>query len=143
MGPRRIEYEIGGKNYYQRPLVIGQAIQLLEALGEAGDLPATDDALEWLRALGEHAAEALAVVLVAEDAPLAGRDLAAHAEELRWAVDVPTALRVIRDFFALAPAAECAPLIEEIKERLGSLWRPASGPSSPTSPAATPSAGGK
>ena len=143
MEPKRFDYEIGGKRYVQRPLVLGQAIRLLEVIGAAQKLPETDDALAWLTALGEHAAEAVAAVLIPEGKAAREVDWDAQAEEIRWGADMTTTLRVIRDFFACAPASECAPLIEEIKGHLSGLLTPGSGPGSPASPAETPSAGGK
>ena len=143
MEPKRFDYEIGGKRYVQRPLVLGQAIRLLEVIGAAQKLPETDDALAWLTALGEHAAEAVAAVLIPEGKAAREVDWDAQVEEIRWGADVATTLRVIRDFFACAPASECAPLIEEIKAQAGSLWREDSGPGSPASQAETPSGGGK
>jgi hypothetical protein len=140
---KRFEYEIDGTKYVQEPLVLGQLIQLAETLAAVEDLPLkSKDPVEWAKALGGSVPEAMAVILCPEGVALFDRDLAAMAKLFRWKADVPTALRVVRDFFACSPAEECRPHIEELVELIESLLAQASGASLPSSPGETPSGAG-
>jgi hypothetical protein len=140
---KRFEYEIDGAKFIQEPLVIGQLIQIAETLAAVENLPLkSKDPVEWAKALGGKVPEVMAAVLCPEGVPLEDRDLAAMAKLFRWKADAPTALRVVRDFFACSPAEECRPLIEDLVELIGSLLGKASGASLPSSPGETPSGAG-
>jgi len=119
----KFEYEIGGKKFFQRPLVLGQ-IELItpiilklttgmspEAVGEIAKSTPTDGAAipeEGLNAVFEIAdylttkkkmAEALSIVLIEDGSELATRSMEDVQNHLRWNLGMDIAQKVIQDFF--------------------------------------------
>jgi len=97
-------YEIGGRTYVQRPLVLGQLKQLLNVLKNM-QIPADADAIGLVNALGDCIHEALAVVLTEKGMSPRDKDIAALAQELAFSMTPEEALRVIEDFFACNPVS--------------------------------------
>ena len=120
------EYQIGGKKYVQRPLVLGQIEQIApvilklttglspEAVGEIAksaqptDGEAAPEQEEGMNAIFEIAdylttqkkmAEALSIVLIEDGSELATRVIADVENHLRWNLGMDIAQKVIQDFF--------------------------------------------
>lgn len=93
-----IEYDIGGKKYIQKPLVLGQLQQLLKLLeGIKIDTPTP---MGIVTALGEKLHKALAIVLIPDGVSVKDKDIEALADELAFEADIDVAVKVIEDFFA-------------------------------------------
>jgi hypothetical protein len=107
-------YEICGKTYVQRPVVLGQFNLLLPVL--KGLEISGGSAVEVAFSLGEGLHKALAVVLIEEGQTV--RDacrpecLLEREADIQWAIDPEVVVEVIEDFF------ECNP-ISSISEKIG------------------------
>lgn len=104
MGKDTFLYEIDGKTYVQKPLVLGQLSQLLAVLKDAR-IPVNTSVAGLMEALGGHLPDALAVVLTPEGQSPRDKNLMELSEELSFSVSLPTALQVIEDFFSLNPVS--------------------------------------
>lgn len=107
-------YSIGGKNYFLRPLVLGQWQQLLgllEGVRVRTDMTAGD----VIGLCGKDLHRALAIVL-RDETPLKSKDIEAWAETLAFEATPEQALEVVRDFFDLNP-------ISSLTEGIGTLMR--------------------
>jgi len=102
-----IKYEIGGKVYTQRPLVLGQIGQLVDALRDF-TLPARANAVDLAMALDDKLPGLLAIVLGVEGLPMQDKDITAMTEELRYSVPAETAIKMVDDFFVCNPIASLA-----------------------------------
>ncbi len=115
------EYEIGGKVYVQRPLVLGQVRQLMGLLREI-KIPAGAGAAEVIALLDEKLPEALAVVLTEKGKNPKDKDIQALAEALEFEITPEVALKVVEDFFSCNPIASVlqrlTQIVETVKERL-------------------------
>lgn len=96
------KYEIGGKTYIQRELVLGQVRDVLAIL-QGVRLPAVLDTFSLVAGLGEHLPGLLAVVLTEEGKSARQKDRAALAEELAETLTLPQTLQVVEDFFRCNP----------------------------------------
>lgn len=105
------KYDIGGKIYIQRPLVLGQVRQLLEIL-KGITIPADADTLGMIEAVGGRLPKALAAILNPEGIPLREKDLDAIAAELEFAITPEQIFEVAEDFF------DCNPL-QSLLQKLG------------------------
>lgn len=102
-------YEIGGKKYVQKKLVLGQIKQLNSIIGMI-QFPLNGDGkpeditnAEMLQLLikNDVLVKTLAVVLCPENTSLKDRNLKEIEEEIEFAVDIETGLDVVTDFFGL------------------------------------------
>lgn len=94
-------YEINGKKYLQKKLVLGQIGPLAQLLSDVRFM--ATDPLGLMAALGESLPEALAIVLVPEGVHPADKDMAAVRRDLYEADIEAVALQVIEDFFVCNP----------------------------------------
>ena len=136
MDKKEFKYEIDGRTYLQRPLVLGQIDQLIECL-EGMAMPQSFSPIAIKQALGEKFYTALAVVLIpvppgvepsGGKAPakastpiselLKNKDVPALAEELRWSIDHETTLEVIDHFFECNPIASILNRLTEAMLRM-------------------------
>lgn len=91
-------YNIAGKNYIQRKLVLGQYQQLLELL-KGVLLPADLDTTSLIFVIGDKMPKALAIILTPEGVSPKDKDLNAVEAEM-FNTDVEeTTFKVIEDFF--------------------------------------------
>lgn len=96
-------YEINGKVYYQRPLVLGQIEQLTEAV-EGLVLPDQNLSLQSVvKLLGSKLPRLIAIVLREPNRLLHDKDVPALTAEMAEHVDMETAQRMVSDFFAFSP----------------------------------------
>lgn len=138
-------YEIAGKQYYQKPMVLGQWRQFLDVI-KGLSIPGNVDPWGLANLLGDNLPLALAVVLNPEGVALKDKDLPALADELEFSIEPDTVVQVIEDFFACNPLPS---ILERLSQAAGILSgmmktssNPSSSPSPPeTSPGGTPSSG--
>jgi len=97
-------YEIGGKTYIQRALVLGQIKQLKGVLAGV-EISEDFTVQEIIETLEDRLYQALAIVLTEAGTALKGKDLPTLAEELEWSIPPETAFEVIEDFFICNPTA--------------------------------------
>ncbi|HSW63659.1 MAG TPA: hypothetical protein VLH56_10185 [Dissulfurispiraceae bacterium] len=99
---KEFTYQVGGKTYVQRPLVLGQMQQLM-ALLRGASIP--DGSIQGLlEAFGDKLPDALAIVLIADGTDVRDKDISELAAELAATADLETSIEVIEDFFTLTPA---------------------------------------
>lgn len=89
-------YDIGGKVYVQKPLVLGQWQQLLPLLS---GITFGANAASLIAGFGEQIGTMLAVVLTEEGQSPRGKDLAVLAEDITFSIDPDTTFKVVEDFF--------------------------------------------
>lgn len=106
-------YDIGGKIFVQRPLVLGQIRQLLELL-KGVVLPREFGARDLVVLLGANISKALAIILCKPGEDIRTKDLDAMAQELEFSVSAETAIEVIEDFFACSQVASLLRRIEDL-----------------------------
>lgn len=107
-------YEIGGKTYVMRPIVLGQWRQLLKAL-QGTKIPVTNDILVLIDALADKIPELLAIVLREEGIPLQSKDMDKMAVDLDFSIEPNQLLTVIDDFFS---GNEISSFLNEISTRI-------------------------
>jgi hypothetical protein len=104
MEKKEYRYEIDGKIYIQRPLVLGQTSQMIETFADI-NIPSDVDTIGIIKLLGDKLPDALAVVLREENIALKDKDISTLAEILRESMSIQTAMEVIDNFFGLNPIA--------------------------------------
>ena len=97
------KYEIGGKVYIQKPLVLGQIGQLLDCL--KGTAITSFNPLDIFNELRDQMPGLLSIVLTEEGKSPGDKDLEKMAGEMEFSIDIDTALGVIEDFFDCNPVA--------------------------------------
>lgn len=116
-------YEMGGKTYIQRPLVLGQ-IQELIPLIEGLNIPKGADAITIAKTFGEKLNYALAIALLEKDVDEPEPEKIKNAMELldkrsveiAYSIGAEQILEVIEDFFECNRASS-------VIEKLGSMIR--------------------
>lgn len=111
------KYDIGGKIYVQRPLVLGQTRQLLRLLGGL-ELPGNLEIRSVIETLGESLPAALAVVLTEEGKNPKDKDLEALASELEFEITLDQTAQVVEDFFGCNPLPS---LLDKLTEAAGKI----------------------
>lgn len=100
MEKKEYKYEIDGKTYIQRPIVLGQISQMIKAL-KGIEIPATIDAVGIATLLGDKLPDVIAIVLAPKGLRLKDKDAPALADIFRESMDIETAVEVIDNFFGL------------------------------------------
>ena len=116
-------YEIGGKAYVMKPLVLGQWVQLLELLKDvrlwngmtSGDL---------VSAFGSRLPKALAIAL-RDETPLKDKNLEEWAATIAFETSPEQGLEVIGDFFDLNPISSLLEKIGKMTDRISEKANPA------------------
>lgn len=112
-------YDIGGKTYTQKALVLGQVKQLTKIVTGL-EFSEDVDILSIIEMLGDKLPLAFAIILTEEGKSLKDKDLEACASELEFTVDVNVSIQVIEDFFVCNPTGLVFKKITEgIKSLLG------------------------
>ncbi len=111
------KYTIGEKQYVQKPLVLGQVSQLLKIFQEVG-FRATFSPREIVALLGDRFSAALAVVLIPDGMSVAKKDLAAIEQDLAFAADIDTALKVVEDFFICNQVSSLFTRLEDLAKKV-------------------------
>jgi hypothetical protein len=99
-----IRYQIGGRVYLQRPLVLLQIEQLVEIINPAmfADL-GEPTATGIVRVLGSKIAAITAIVLIPQGVEVDERDMADMTAHLRKHLDIAMAGRIVDDFLSCNP----------------------------------------
>lgn len=105
-------YNIGGETYIQKPLVLGQLIQLTRLLNGSA-FPESPGVTDIIAALGNRLPLALAIVLIPEGTALKDKDVPALASDLEFMIDPETAIQVVNDFF------DCNPINSVLEQLTG------------------------
>jgi aminopeptidase C len=119
-----MQYEFGGKVYFQEKLVWGQVKQLVSLLKDAViDKPMST--IELIEMLGDKLPSAIAIVLIAEGERLKDKNLEALTEEIEEKMPVDMIIQVVEDFFTCNPTAsileKLAGLMEKIVPNKGTI----------------------
>jgi hypothetical protein len=110
------KYDIGGKTYIQRPLLVGQLESLME---RASSLTITSlDPKSVIHALGGKINYILATIMIPEGVPVKKRDIDAIEEQLDEYLDLKTATEIVTDFFVFNPASLLLGTIKEMVARV-------------------------
>lgn len=137
------KYEIGGKTYIQRPLVLGQIRQLIGQLGGLKIYPGSGG-VGIIFGLGEKLPSLLAVALTEEGKSPKEKNVEEMAKEIEFEIDPETAIKVVEDFFVCNPTSSILERIGKlrklIKTKTGSKSSSSSSPEE-TSSKETPSSG--
>lgn len=117
-----MKYEISGKSYIQKPLVLLQIIQLLEVLRDTTLVePPTVENI--IASLGDRLPQLLAILLTAEGESLKSKDLLTLADELEYSVEAEMVFEIIADFFICNQVKlvmmKFAGMIIKVREALG------------------------
>ncbi|HBE45742.1 MAG TPA: hypothetical protein DDW17_09975 [Deltaproteobacteria bacterium] len=97
-------YEINGKRWIQKPLVIGQVKQLISIIGHL-KIPGNIDIPGLIALLGEELPRVIAIILTPEGMSLREKEIDTLEKELEETLYIETAIQVIEDFFDLNPIA--------------------------------------
>ena len=145
-------YEIGGRTYEQRPLVLGQIRQLEQLLADVPWDKAVS-AAEMLRLLGDRLPLAAAIVLRPKRPwPLRllyeprRKNIRRLAARLTHELDLTIAYQVVADFFTCNPVRSFLARLAGVLQETGAVPTtvskpPASCSAAPTSPSSTPCCG--
>jgi hypothetical protein len=115
------KYQIGGKTYIQKKLVLGQVRQLVEHLdGISFPADLNFDFPGLITVLGDKLPIALAICLTEEGKSPRDKDIAALAGELDFSIDVKTSLQAVKDFFFLNPTSL---ILESLKGMIEGLTK--------------------
>lgn len=143
MKKREYMYDIGGKTYVQRELVLGQINQLNKLLPDM-KLPTDPTPLAIIATIGPWLPSALAIVLAEAGTSLRDKDLDALEAEIADHMDLATSMQVIEDFFVCNPLHSQRARIEQMVVTVATLTGSQNGASSSpeeTSRGATQSSG--
>lgn len=139
-------YNIGGKVFEQRTLVLGQWKELGTILREIA-IPIDITPVSLVRSLGNNLFAVMAVILTEEGKSPQGKDLASLAVEIEWGISPSTAIEVIAHFFELNPIPSLLHNLEDLAEKIREklmeigLTNSASSSAAETSPVETGSSG--
>ncbi len=92
-------YIVGGRNYVQEPLVLGQWKQLLTTikLPEGGAM--TVQTITGM--IGESIDSAIAIMVCEEGKSLKEKNIDELAEAIMYELDIDTSMQIVEDFFLL------------------------------------------
>lgn len=98
---KEYSYEIGGRKYFQRPLVLGQLRQLANLILKDIVLPENIELTPQfiLTELGDKVALALAIILNPEGILPENKVLEEWEKVIEFNIEIETALQVVEDFF--------------------------------------------
>ncbi len=129
------KYTIGKVVYIQRPVVLAQLTQLIELIPDDVDITGIKGPNDVIAFLGEALAEGMAIVLCPEDDNLKDKDIAAIKTELMETLDIPTAVKVIEDFFG---CNQVSSLVERVGSLMDMMENPGSASGSKSGSASSP-----
>jgi hypothetical protein len=151
-------YKIGGKDYSQKKLVLGQIRQLLCLMKESGLLQgkeiliptniSTKDLVDFLSDKGEMLSKWISIILKEDRIPLSEKNLGAMTSEIDFSIEMEQAMEVIRDFFdflnLISLSEKLVTMMVEIESQIMNqigLEKPASSSQEEISPSETLSSG--
>lgn len=111
------EYEIDGKKYFMKPLVMGQVQQLIKLL-KVRKIPDDLSPFKVIESLGDDLCEGIAIILSENGRHLKDKDLAALTAEIKWSIKPEISFEVVRDFFVCNPIAS---LLEKLTGKINEI----------------------
>lgn len=114
----KYEYEIGGKKYIQRPLVLGQVRQLMKLL-QGLVFPKDINTIELIALLGDRLPQAIAIVLTPDGVNLKDKDINAIASDLEFEISPETTIEVIENFFDCNPIPSLLEKVSGMAQKIG------------------------
>lgn len=111
------KYEIGGKTYTQKPLVLGQIRQLMNLM-KGIVIPHDIDTPGLVSLLGDKLPQTIAVVITPEDMRLKDKDVKTLATEIEFEISPEQAIQVVEDFFDCNPIVS---LLERLRKTAGKI----------------------
>jgi len=125
------KYEIGGKIYFQKPLVLGQVRQLMNLL-QGVAIPRESNAAELIIVLGDRLPAAVAIVLHPEGIKLKDKALDALTREIEFEISPEDTIKVVEDFFGCNPISL---VLEKVNKAIGQMKERTGLPNLPVSSA--------
>ena len=113
------EYEIGGKLYIQKPLVLGQIRQLMNLL-QGVVIPSNVDTLGIIAALGDRLPKAIAIAITPAGMVVKDKDIDTLASEVEFELSTEAVVQVIEDFFSCNPIASLLERLGGVAEKITS-----------------------
>lgn len=98
------KYEIGGRTFYQKPLVLGQVKQLVSVL-KGLVLPYDLTINSLILTLGDKIPQTIAILLSEEGVLLKNKNVDEIQELVEENLDIAQTIKVIEDFFDCNPIA--------------------------------------
>lgn len=117
MKKKPFHYEIGGRTFIQRKLVLGQVQQLIRLLAGvefAGPL----DILSVIYALGNKFPQAVAICITEEGASPRDKNVGELAPWIEYEADIETTVQVVEDFFTLNPTSSVLKILSGLVSRV-------------------------
>ena len=111
------EYKIGGNNYIQKPLVLGQIRQLTNLLQGVLISP-NADIMSLVASLGDKLSQAIAISLIPEGVTLRDKDNDAISAEIEFEISPEQAIEVIEDFFSCNPIVSLLKRLDGTAEKI-------------------------
>ncbi len=102
---KEFKYEIGGRVFIQRPLVLGQLKQLIDYVMKDLVVPDTEslDPMMLIEILGDKLPLGLAIILTEEGKSPKDKDIDQLAKDLYFEITAEQTMEVIADFFVCTP----------------------------------------
>lgn len=111
------KYEIGGRTFVQRTLVLGQWKQLLDLM-KSVEIPVDAGAVAVARSLGPNLPRVLAIVLTEDGKSIRDKDLGALSDELMDLITPAMVIDIVDDFFVCNPIPS---MLDRFGEMIGSI----------------------
>jgi hypothetical protein len=132
------EYEIGGRKFVQKSLVLGQVKQLISVI-RGVVLPQVVSSATLVIALGDRVPEALAVVLSEENVPLKKKNMRELQELLEENLSIEQSIGMIEDFFDCNPIASISGALVGLAKKVETAMMNRSAPETSLTDSALPS----
>jgi hypothetical protein len=98
---KQTTYKIGDKTYHQRPVVIGQARQISNAI--KGMSINYSDPFSVINSVGDKIVELVAIVLIPDGVELKIKNLDKVIYDIEWELSPELAIEIVTDFFIINP----------------------------------------
>lgn len=114
-------YEIGGKTYIQKALVLGQISQLTALLGDVSFFTGYGP-MGIISALGDKLPRAVAIVLTPEGVPLKSKNIS-EVEDAVSELDPLITVQVVEDFFICNPVVAIFERLTGMAEKINGMLK--------------------
>jgi hypothetical protein len=111
------KYEIGGRIFYQKPLVLGQSKQLISILKKL-ELPYVLNVSSLILTLGDKIAGVIAILMVEEGVSLKDKKVDEIQDIIEENLTIEQTIKVIEDFFDCNPIASISEAVIGLTEKV-------------------------
>jgi len=111
------EYEIGGRKFVQKALVLGQVKQLISVI-RGTVIPSVISSQSLVIALGDKVSEVLAIVLSEEGVSLKNKKTKEVQELLEENLSIEGSIKMVEDFFDCNPIASISGAMIGLSEKV-------------------------